>query len=222
MTLRLNDKEYNALIKVAEKVGVPKEVYIRMLITGTTPKEKPTADFYNMTRELNAIGNSIMIMTALEILKEISSINNGLILTKNAVDNGVSRASLSQLCKEGKISRIAIGQYVLSEDLNDEMLSLSIRSNLIVFSHETALFLNGISERTPFEHTVTIPSSKTLSRSISAQCKIYYIKDELHDLGKVQLKTPMGNRVWAYDMDRTICDTYLYIVIICIMICTVL
>lgn len=147
-----------------------------------------------------------MIMTALEILKEISSINNGLILTKNAVDNGVSRASLSQLCKEGKISRIAIGQYVLSEDLNDEMLSLSIRSNLIVFSHETALFLNGISERTPFEHTVTIPSSKTLSRSISAQCKIYYIKDELHDLGKVQLKTPMGNRVWAYDMDRTICD----------------
>lgn len=59
MTLRLNDKEYNALIKAAEKVGVPKEVYIRMLIMGTTPKEKPTADFYNMTRELNAIGNSI-------------------------------------------------------------------------------------------------------------------------------------------------------------------
>ncbi len=59
MTLRLNDKEYNSLIKAAGKVGVPKEVYLRMLITGTTPKEKPTADFYNMTRELNAIGNSI-------------------------------------------------------------------------------------------------------------------------------------------------------------------
>ena len=28
----------------------------------------------------------------------------------------------------------------------------------------------------------------------------------LHDLGKVQLATPMGNKVWAYDMDRTICD----------------
>ena len=59
MTLRLNDKEHNTLIKAAEKVGVPKEVYIRMLIMGTTPKERPTADFYNMTRELNAIGNSI-------------------------------------------------------------------------------------------------------------------------------------------------------------------
>ena len=41
---------------------------------------------------------------------------------------------------------------------------------------------------------------------MSEECKIYYIKDELHDLGKVQLTTPMGNKVWAYDIDRTICD----------------
>ena len=145
-------------------------------------------------------------MNFLEILKEISNTNNGLILTKNAVDRGVNRASLSQLCKDGKISRIAVGQYVLSEDLNDEMLSLGIRSSFIIFSHESALFLNGISERTPFEHTVTIPTSKTLSRSISSQCKIYYIKDELHELGKTQLPTTMGNLVWTYDMERTICD----------------
>ena len=142
-------------------------------------------------------------MTAFEILIDISNKNNGLILTKTAADNGVSRASLSQLCKAGKISRVAKGQYVLADALNDEMLSLSIRSDLIVFSHESALFLNGISERTPFEHTVTIPSSKTLARSISEQCKIYYIKDDLHNMGKVQLITPMGNSVPAYDMDRT-------------------
>ena len=59
VTLRLNDKEYEKLNISAEKTGVHKEVYLRMLIMGTTPKEKPTADFYNMTRELNAIGNSI-------------------------------------------------------------------------------------------------------------------------------------------------------------------
>lgn len=57
--LRLNDNEHESLIKSSEKVGVPREVYLRMLIMGTTPKEKPTADFYNMTRELNAIGNSL-------------------------------------------------------------------------------------------------------------------------------------------------------------------
>ena len=145
-------------------------------------------------------------MTALEILKDVSNKNNGLILTKDAIANGVSRASLSQLCKDGKISRVAMGQYVLSDSLNDEMLSLSVRSEVIVFSHESALFLNGTSERTPFEHTVTIPSSKTLVRSISSQCKIYYIKDDLYEFGKVRLITPMGNSVPSYDMDRTICD----------------
>lgn len=57
--LRLSDKEYESLIKSSEKVGVPREVYLRMLIMGTTPKEKPTADFYGVMKELNAIGNSI-------------------------------------------------------------------------------------------------------------------------------------------------------------------
>jgi predicted transcriptional regulator of viral defense system len=145
-------------------------------------------------------------MNSIDILKEISNSNNGLIQTKTALEQGVSRASLSKLCKDGKISRISMGQYVLSEALHDEMLSLQLRSNLIIFSHESALFLNKISERTPFEHAVTIPSSKTLSRSISSECKIYYIKDDLHELGKTQLPTTMGSLVWTYDMERTICD----------------
>lgn len=59
ITLRLSDKEYEKLKTSAEKVGVPREVYLRMLVSGTTPKEKPTADFYSMTRVLNAIGNSM-------------------------------------------------------------------------------------------------------------------------------------------------------------------
>ena len=59
MMLRLSDDECQTLKQSSEKVGVPIEVYLRMLIMGTTPKEKPTADFYNMTRELNAIGNSL-------------------------------------------------------------------------------------------------------------------------------------------------------------------
>lgn len=145
-------------------------------------------------------------MNSLDVLKEISNSNNGIIQTKIALEHGISRSNLSKLCKNGKLSRIASGQYVLDDELNDEMLSLQIRSKLVIFSHESALFLNGISERTPFEHTVTIPTSKTLSRSISKECKIYYIKDELHELGKMQLPTTMGNLVWSYDMDRTVCD----------------
>ena len=148
-------------------------------------------------------------MTSMDIMDNLSTVsrqNNGLILTKAAEANGVSRAMLSKLCKKGTLFRIAAGQYVFASELGDEMLSLSRRSGLIVFSHESALFLNGISERTPFEHTVTIPSSKKLAASISEHCKVYYVKDKLAHLGKTTLKTTLGNPVPAYDPERTILD----------------
>ncbi len=148
-------------------------------------------------------------MTSEEILKVLTTISkqsNGLITTKEAGVNGVSRAMLSKLCNLGKISRISAGQYVFATELGDELFSLSKRSSLFIFSHETALFLNGISERTPFAHTVTIPSSKKLGVSISEQCKVYYVKDELFNIGKTILKTTQGNPVPAYDMERTVCD----------------
>ncbi len=59
MMLRLSDNEFQTLKQSSEKVGVPREVYLRMLIVGTQPKEKPSADFYCMMKELNAIGNSL-------------------------------------------------------------------------------------------------------------------------------------------------------------------
>jgi predicted transcriptional regulator of viral defense system len=148
-------------------------------------------------------------MTRIEIMNILESIynqNNRLIITRTAEAKGVSRAMLSKLCKIGILSRMAMGQYVFAADVGDELFALSQRSDLIVFSHESALFLNGLSERTPFEHTVTIPSSKKLASSISEHCKVYYVKDEFLDLGKTTLKTTMGNPVPVYDSERTICD----------------
>lgn len=145
----------------------------------------------------------------MEYMKELSSIakaNGGVIETKVAEQHGISRAMLSKLCKEEKIYRIVKGQYILPDDLYDELFSISKRSNQIIFSHETALFLHGISDRTPFEHTVTAPSGCVPSASVKSDCKVYYIKPELFELGKTVLQTPAGNLVNAYDLERTICD----------------
>lgn len=139
-------------------------------------------------------------------LNNIAKNNGGIIETKIAAKHGISKAMLHKLCKENKIQRIVRGQYVLPDDIQDELLSISKRSEKIVFSHETALFLHGISDRTPFEHTVTAPSGCIPSTSIKSECKVYYIKQELFSLGKILLNTPAGNSVPVYDMERTICD----------------
>lgn len=145
-------------------------------------------------------------MEYIEILAAIAKEHGGIIETKIADQHGISKATLSNLCKKGKILRIARGQYILPDDLQDELLSISKRSTQIVFSHETALYLHGISDRTPFEHSITAPSNNIPSTALKSECKVYYIKPELFDLGKTILKTPSGNEVPAYDLERTICD----------------
>ena len=44
------------------------------------------------------------------------------------------------------------------------------------------------------------------SAAIKAECKVYYIKPELFELGKTMEQTPAGNPVLCYDLERTICD----------------
>lgn len=145
-------------------------------------------------------------MDYIRVLRSIAAENGGIIDNKTAASCGVSRAMLSKLCGEGRIQRIQRGQYVFADDMQDELLSIDMRSPYIIFSHETALFLHGISDRTPFEHTVTAPSRKVPSKAIAKDCKVYYIKPDLFELGKTRLITPAGNRVAAYDLERTICD----------------
>lgn len=139
-------------------------------------------------------------------LSWIADTNGGIIETKSAVQHGISKAMLSKLCKNNQIQRIAKGQYILSDDLEDELFSISKRSSQFVFSHETALFLHGISDRTPFIHTLTVPTGYTPSAIIRKECKVYHIKPELFTLGKIEKKTPAGNLVPCYDLERTICD----------------
>lgn len=159
---------------------------------------------YDMVVKVNGVGASRMdYITELSV---IAKEHGGIIETKVAAQRGVSKAMLHKLCKADRIHRIARGQYILPDDLEDELLSISKRSKQIIFSHETALFLHGISDRTPFEHTLTAPSGYAPSATIKAECKVYYIKPELFELGKAERPTPAGNLVPCYDLERTICD----------------
>ena len=139
-------------------------------------------------------------------LENIAKMNGGIITTSKAAEAGISRALLCKLNNENKIQRIARGQYIFEDDIQDELFSIGLRSDKIIFSHETALYLHGISDRTPFEHTVTVPADNIPSAILQDECKMYYIKPELHVLGRTLTKTPFGNEVSCYDLERTICD----------------
>jgi predicted transcriptional regulator of viral defense system len=139
-------------------------------------------------------------------IEKLLNDHNGVIKTADAVRAGISRTTLGELVMNGQLERIAHGQYIRPDDIADELLLLQQRSRIITFSHETALFLHDMAERTPILHSLTIPSTNKLSPILAKGCKIYYVKPELHELGLCTVLSKMGNKVIAYDPERTICD----------------
>ena len=81
--VRLNTDEYVDLMNKVLASGYSRERYIRSLISGVVPKEKPPIEYYQLIREFNAIGNNLnqlvcnsyhedqkeMVMEVLEKLK---------------------------------------------------------------------------------------------------------------------------------------------------------
>lgn len=139
------------------------------------------------------------------IMKELRQ-NNNTITTSQVTRLGFSRTLLSKYVKEGWLERSRQGVYILPDSVHDDMYTLMLRSGKIIFSHDTALFLNGLSERTPFKHSVTVPNNAVLSEVLREDCNCYYIKPELFKLGMIWKKTTFGNEVRCYDAERTICD----------------
>lgn len=139
-------------------------------------------------------------------LKSFIKQNSNIITTSQAEKLGFSRMLLSNYTKQGKLVRYGNGIYGLPNEVEDDMYTLMLHSKNIVFSHETALFLNGLSDRTPFVHSVTIPKDKSLSSKVLDNCKCFYVKPELHKLGLIKITNTFGNSIRTYDKERTICD----------------
>ena len=63
-----------------------------------------------------------------------------------------------------------------------------------------------MAERTPTQHSLTIPSNYQLWPALASENKVYYIKPELHELGRCYISSKAGHEVAAYNAERTVCD----------------
>jgi predicted transcriptional regulator of viral defense system len=131
---------------------------------------------------------------------------NGLFLTSTAEQAGIKRWRLSALVKDGSLERTYRGVYIESGGLDDTLFSMQQRAKKIVYSHETALFFHGLTDRTPLRYSITVPASYKPSASIKSLCKIFYVKENLIDLGKKEMPSGMGHQIISYNIERTLCD----------------
>ncbi len=110
------------------------------------------------------------------------------------------------MVKSGELERVQRGVYCLADTWEDEFLSAQLRFPKGVFSDGTALFLHGFTDRTPFLLTMTFPRSYRATKAREAGIEVRTCADDVLDLGVCNVRTPYGNDVRAYDLERTLCD----------------
>lgn len=129
-----------------------------------------------------------------------------MISSRDVVSLGLSRTMLGKYVQNGCLEKASRGIYVLPSAIPDELFALSRQCARFVFSHATAAFLQGMSDRTPFVHSVSICSSQTISLALRRKLTCFYVKDALFSLGRASVRTQFGNVVPCYDLERTVCD----------------
>jgi predicted transcriptional regulator of viral defense system len=131
---------------------------------------------------------------------------SGILKTSDLAKYRIPRTYLSILEKNGEIQRISRGVYAASDALVDEMAGLQARYKGAIFSHETALYLLELTDRTPLFYSVTVPAGYNATSLKTSRAKVYFVKRGLYSLGLITTKSPHGHDINTYNLERTICD----------------
>ena len=132
--------------------------------------------------------------------------NDGLITTAEIVSEGISKPSFYEYIRKENLINVAHGIYVAKDAWRDTTYILHLRYTNAVFSHEEALYLNNLTDREPLNNVLTFKTGYNPSKLTQRGIKVYTVKAELLEVGKVMLKTSFGNEVPSYNLERTICD----------------
>lgn len=145
-------------------------------------------------------------MGATEEIIKLAEENNGIVTTAMVVSAGFSRGNIKYLVDKGMIEKSDRGVYILPEFWEDEIFNLQNRFKRGIYSHETALFLWDLTDRTPNWYHMTFPENYNLTKPKSENIRCAQCKGAFYDLGISEVTTPGGNKVKAYIIERTLCD----------------
>ena len=138
-------------------------------------------------------------------MKKLNVNNSGILMIKDFTNN-FSKNSIYDFIKKNEMVKIAPGVYALPEVIVDETFTLSQRCTKGIISHDDALYYHGLIEREPFVHSLTIYTGYNPTRLTESGYKVYTVKKDLLDVGKIIVRNNFGNEIPIYDLERTVCD----------------
>lgn len=140
-----------------------------------------------------------------DVIKQIMSTNKGMLSTKMIEPLNISRQYISIMEKNNEIEKISRGIYLSPTTFEDSYFLFQQKYKKAIFSHMNALYFYGMTEEFPYNYTVTVPQRYHVNM-VNEKCNVFYVSDDIYELGLTEVLTPNGNKVKAYDKERCICD----------------
>lgn len=141
-----------------------------------------------------------------KIKKMLEALETGVITSAQVTEAGLHRNALQQLVKDGEIYRFGRGLYVRRNSWEDDFYLFQKKYGRGIYSHDTALYLLGYSDRTPAKYTMTFPKGYNAPSLKQETIIIKRVVPENYEFGQIQIKSPAGNLIRTYDLERTLCD----------------
>lgn len=134
---------------------------------------------------------------------ELANQNNGVLLTKQVTEANLPREGLSRLVKEGLLFQVQRGIYVTEKGFVDDFFLLQSRYPKGIYSHETALYLQGYSDRAPILPTMTFEYGTSTGR-MKEEVKPVIVSSDF-SLGAIDIMHN-GSKLAVYCIERALVD----------------
>lgn len=159
----------------------------------------------NVIKELSIKFPNEQAKILTDTIKQIMNTNNGMLSTRMIEPLNISRQYLSIMENNNDIEKVSRGIYLSPNAFEDSYFSFQQKYKKAIFSHMNSLYFYGMTEEFPYNYTVTVPQSYHVD-TVNEKCNVFYVSDDIYELGIVEIETPNGNKVRAYDKERCICD----------------
>ena len=117
----------------------------------------------------------------------------------------IHRMYLSIMQEKGLIEKVAAGIYIDTNKIEDNYYIFSLSMPNVIYSHMTALYFYALSIKAPNDiYDITV--KRSYNSNHLKKHNVFYVDNDIYELGLTEVETPMGNKVKVYDIERCICD----------------
>lgn len=141
-----------------------------------------------------------------DLRKLVDGSPDGLFSLKEAVEAGFGPSLVYKMVQSGELVRCGRGLYGIASQLEDDFSRLQRKYPRGIYSHETALYLLGYSDRMPLRFTMTFPKGYNAPSLKQELVNVKRAVLEKYDLGIREVQSLSQATVRVYDLERTLCD----------------